>query len=66
MNDNVISIDSYEPHYVNEVICINCKHRWIATYNCKTPLKDLSCPKCNEAGYVIKTGQRYDEFGYAE
>lgn len=45
------------PHKVSEVICINCKHRWLAVRPCITQLKDLECPNCHEQGYVIETGE---------
>lgn len=53
----VISIDEHTPHEVREVICINCKYRWIAVRPVGTLLKDLECPKCRQQGYVIETGE---------
>lgn len=64
-NDNVIDIDCFKPHYTNELICINCKYRWIGVYKCKTALNDLICPKCKKSGFVILTGQVFDENGHA-
>lgn len=61
----IIDIDSLEPHYAKEVICVKCLHRWIAVYNQKTPLKDLQCPNCQKQGYTIYTGQEYNEKGEA-
>ena len=45
------------PHEVSEVICVNCKHRWMAVRPCITQLKELECPNCHEQGYVIETGE---------
>ena len=53
----VINIEDNMLHKVSEVICINCKHRWIAVRPEKTLLKDLECPKCGKKGYVIETGE---------
>lgn len=49
------------PHKVSEVICINCKYRWIAVRPTKTLLKDLECPWCGLQGYVIETGEVINE-----
>ena len=51
-----ISIEENMPHKVSEVMCINCKYRWIAVRPTGTLLKDLECKKCG-AGYVIETGE---------
>ena len=49
------------PHKVSEVICINCKCRWIAVRTTGTRLKSLECPQCREQGYVIETGEVINE-----
>ena len=56
-----ISIEEYMPHKVSEVICIDCKHRWIAVRPTNTLLKDLECPQCGQQGYVIETGEVINE-----
>lgn len=48
------------PHDVAELICLRCLHRWIGVYPTQLRLKDMEC-KCGCIGYVIKTGQTYDE-----
>ena len=53
----VINIEENLPHKASEVICINCKYRWIAVRPEETLLKDLECPKCQTKGFVIKTGE---------
>ena len=53
-------IEENLPHKVSEVICINCKHRWIAVRPCVCKLKELECPECHEQGYVIETGEIID------
>lgn len=45
------------PHKVSEVICINCKYRWISVRPHITLLKELECPNCSAQGYVIETGE---------
>lgn len=56
----VVDITKNIEHAVSEVICINCKHRFIAvrpvTENAK--LKYLECPGCNQTGFVIETGEK--------
>ena len=56
-----INIEENIPHKVSEVICINCKYRWIAVRPAKTLLKDLECPQCRQQGYVIETGEVINE-----
>lgn len=56
----IINIEENLLHKVSEVICINCKHRWIAVRPEKTLLKDLECPKCQTQGFVIETGEVID------
>ncbi len=58
---SVIELDAMRPHKVSEVMCINCKHRWIAVRLTVTLLKQLECPKCGEQGYAIETGEVIDE-----
>lgn len=40
---------------VREVICIECKLRWVAGTNEKTQLRGLECPR-GHIGFVIATG----------
>lgn len=54
-------IDDALPHKVSEVVCLQCKHRWIAVRPCGTLLKDMECPKCGEQGYAIETGEIIEE-----
>lgn len=54
------NIEENMPHNVSEVICINCKHRWIAVRPSMTFLKVLQCPNCKKSGYVIETGEAID------
>lgn len=58
------NIEESLPHKVSEVICINCKYRWVAARPCVTKLKELECPCCHEQGFVIETGEiiNYDDF----
>lgn len=56
-----ISFEENIPHKVSEVIseviCIDCKYRWISVRPTCTLLKDLECPRCGLQGYVIETGE---------
>ncbi len=60
-----IDIEENLPHKVSEVICINCKHRWIAVRPCVCKLKELQCPQCHKQGYVIETGEEINNEDYA-
>lgn len=53
----VTNIEEGIPHITSEVICVNCKYRWIAVRPVGTPLVKLECPHCEERGYVIETGE---------
>ena len=57
----VIDINENLLHKVSEVICVDCKYRWIAVRPTDTLLKDLECPKCGKQGYVIETGGIIDK-----
>lgn len=48
MAADVIDINNNIPHRVSEVICINCKNRWIAVRPCVSKLKNLECPQCHQ------------------
>ena len=50
-------INDNQPHKVSEVICINCKYRWLAVRPTITLLKELECPQCGKKGFVIETGE---------
>ena len=44
-------------HIVEELICIECKHRFLDVRPLTSWLKDLECPNCNKMGYLINTGE---------
>ena len=44
-------------HIVSELICINCKFRFLDLRTFKSWLKDLECPNCKQTGYLIETGE---------
>ena len=58
MNDEkIVDIEGKMEHKTSEVICINCKYRWLAVRPITVRLKDLECPKCNAVGNIIETGE---------
>lgn len=63
--EKVKSIEDYkaerEPHIVQEVVCLNCKKRWIAVRPEMTRLIDLECPCCSAQGYTIATGEMLED-----
>lgn len=52
-----VDINENQPHKVSEVICIECKHRWLEVRFNITLLKGLECPWCGKQGYVIELGK---------
>ena len=44
-------------HIVEELICIECKHRFLDIRPLTSWLKDLECPQCGKMGYLINTGE---------
>ena len=56
-----VSIEENMPHKVSEVICIDCKYRFISVRPVGLPLKDLECPQCGRQGFVIETGEVTNE-----
>ena len=55
-----------DPHYVAEVMCWKCGHRWLATFPMNTLLKQLQCPHCEEQGHAFMTSQDLEATGYKE
>ena len=53
-----INIEENMPHKVSEVICVDCKYRWLSVRPASTLLKELECPQCRLQGYVIETGEQ--------
>lgn len=60
----IVDINENLLHKVSEVICINCKYRWLAVRPVDTLLKDLECPYCGMQGYVIETGEEINKEMY--
>lgn len=61
MNDNIYDFYGKQPHCVAEVMCINCKNRWIGVFPQIVLLKEIFCDYCEKTGYIIKTGQELEE-----
>lgn len=60
----IIDLEDYKtslkPHITKELICINCKHRYIGVYPVDLFMCQLECPKCKKRGFIIGTGQEID------
>lgn len=52
--------EEHTPYIVQELVCLKCLHRWIAVRPKGTLLKELECPKCEQKGKVIATGQEIE------
>lgn len=48
------------PHIVSELICLKCLSRWIGVYPSAMLLKEITCEKCGEVGFIINTGQELE------
>lgn len=57
MARNIHNIEDYMKHRVDELICINCKKRWVAVWPAATLLMEIECPGCHMTGYTITTGE---------
>ena len=55
-------VEPEEPYCVCEVMCVECKRRWIDVSPVSLLLKDMECPN-GHIGFVIKTGQWLEEGG---
>jgi Zn finger protein HypA/HybF involved in hydrogenase expression len=53
----VIDIEANQPHKASELICVKCLARWLAVRPSDVHLKDIKCPFCTYAGFVIETGE---------
>ena len=51
-------------HIIRELICINCKHRFLSLQPATDWLLDLTCPKCGEMKCLINTGEIIDNNTY--
>lgn len=59
--NKIIDLFEKTPHIVQELICVKCLTRWIGVRPQGTLLKKLECPKCNNVGFVITTGEEFLE-----
>ena len=60
MPAKIYDIESTMEHMVSEVICINCKSRFICSRPSEILQKNLECHGCGEMGFIIETGQDID------
>ena len=52
----ILDYDDKLPWIVSEVICIDCKRRFICGRPEELLLKNLEC-ECGKIGYIIETGE---------
>ena len=53
----IYNIEEGLNYLISELICINCKERFLDVRPMNVWLKDCTCPKCQEKGYLIDTGE---------
>ena len=58
--NKIVDINDYGNFMVSEVICVNCKTRWLSIRHTDTYLKEIPCPNCGP-GFVIETGEMLEE-----
>jgi len=54
------SITEKMEHKISEVICLNCKRRWMSLRPLVCYLTELECPGCHKTGFVIETGEELE------
>lgn len=55
--NKISHIEEAVDHILQELICINCKYRFLDLSPSTLWLKQLECPNCKETGYLINTGE---------
>lgn len=61
MINNLLDIEEFRTHIVEECVCVKCGRRWIDVRPKGTWLKDLECPGCHRVGFVVASGQELDD-----
>ena len=56
-----IDIDEDSMDMLQELICLKCYHRYYHIHAPNELLSEMKCVKCKEKGYVISTGQIFDD-----
>ena len=56
----ILDFEENVQYIIQELICINCKHRFISARPADALLKDLECPECGKKSFIIATGQPLD------
>ena len=59
--DKITPIEDGLPHQVAELICVKCAYRYTGVFPEGVLLKNLTCPKCEEIGAIILTGQPLED-----
>jgi len=59
-DNKIINLNNYGDFTVSEVICVNCKSRWLSARHSEVYLRNIPCPKCGP-GFVIETGEMLEE-----
>lgn len=66
MPAEIIDIDKNSPYEVSEVICINCKTRFVSCRPAGVELKLMECYNCRQLGFIIETGEQYENIADQE
>ena len=56
-----VDIDEDSMDMLQELICLKCYHRYYHIHAPNELLSEMKCTKCKEKGYVISTGQIFDD-----
>lgn len=58
MGESKIShLDDARGHKISEVVCLECRTRWVSVRPIETRLTALECPGCGGHECVIETGE---------
>jgi len=61
MNKKISFEKDVQPNKHSEVICVKCGHRVISVRPVFVKLRKLQCSGCKETGFIIETGEVFDE-----
>ena len=51
--DNIVDLDSRKPHWNGLALCLDCLHKWVATFPVGAPLFHFECPRCGEQNSFV-------------
>ena len=50
-----------EEYLISEFMCVSCMYRWYGFLPKRSILREVECPVCKKAGFIIMTGQLFEQ-----